>query len=162
MKDTECCDGEKRVRVHTLAVDAKGNVVRDADGAPKWITDSNAETESANADFESNDRASVVVECRTTPTNTSGRKSCNDEEVHRLPTEYVFAENEAVTTWHSDIGSSNHVDISFEDRAEVVPGSGYKLAQTMRVHAHARSGHGMGERGHTSATVSCRFFRRTT
>lgn len=162
MKDENCCDDTKPARVLTLELDAKGNVVRDAKGIAKWIQEGSSETESTSSELESNDRAVVTVECRTTPTTTSGRKSCNDEEVHRLPTEYVFAENEAVTTWHSDIGSSNHVDVSFHDRAEVFPGSGFKLAQTMRVKAHARSGHGMGERGHTSATVSCRFFRRIT
>jgi hypothetical protein len=156
----ECDDcGEKKVRHYTLATDSKGNIVRDEGGAPKWVQSGSAANKGV-AEFESNNTASVNVNCRTTPTDTSGRKTCNDTEVHQLPPDYVFAQNEATTAWHSDIGSSNSVDISWEDFAEIAPGSGYMLPRRMIVNGHARSGHGYGERGHTDATVTCRFFRR--
>lgn len=159
MKDCDDC-GEKTARMFTLAADAKGEIVRDEAGQPKW-NQSNA-TGTLAATARSSDRASVNVNCRTTPTNTSGRKSCSDTEVHQLPADYVFAQNETTTAWHSDIGSSNSVDISWDDFAEVFPGSGYNLPRRMIVTGHARSGHGYGERGHTDATVTCRFFRRAT
>lgn len=153
---SECCPNE--TRVVTLEVDDRGEIVRGPDGAPKRFVEEEGGGD-AGPDAASN-MAEVVVNCRTTPTNTSGRKSCGDTEVHQLPADYVFAQNEAETIWHSDIGSSNWVRIEWEDLAEIVPGSGYRLPRRMKVVAHARSGHGYGERGHTHATVRCRFFRR--
>jgi hypothetical protein len=129
------------------------------DGKSKWVK-SEAPTERKEPEVRRvrGEEAEVNVNCRTTPTNTSGRKTCGDDEVHHLPAGWVFAENEVRTVWHSDIGSSNTVNVTWEDYVEVIPNSGYRLPRTMRVHGHARSGGGFGERGHTNATVYCRYF----
>ena len=148
-----------RVRSFTLRVDGKSDLVRDAKGGVQWVPAAARERPAPVVRRLSGDEAVVVVDCRTTPTSTSGRKTCGDDEVHTLPEGYVFVENEARTEWHSAIGSENRVDIAWEDRVEVIPGTGILQARTMRVHGHARSGRGFGERGHTHATVRCRFVR---
>lgn len=154
---SDCSDcGEGKVRHFSLTTDAAGNIALDEHGNAKWTQAAVAALPLAAAASV----ATVNVNCRTTPTNHQGRKSCSDTEVHQLPPEYVFAQNEASTAWHSDIGSSNSVDISWDDYAEIAPGTGYKLPRKMIVTGRARSGHGMGERGHTDATVTCRFLRR--
>jgi hypothetical protein len=102
--------------------------------------------------------ATAHVSCRTTPTSTDRvRHSCSDSEVHTLPEGYVFVENEVRKDWHSRIGSENSVNVVFEDRVEIIPGTGIMMARTMRVEGHARSGKDPGERGHTDCTVTCRF-----
>lgn len=100
---------------------------------------------------------SVKVSCRTSPTNSSGRKSCSDSETHTLPGRYVFVKEKAEKHWHTDIGSENTVKITWSDYIEIIPGSGIELPQTMTVKGHARSGGGQGERGKTSCTVTCPF-----
>jgi hypothetical protein len=157
MKECDDC-GDMKVRHFTLSIDSKGNIVRDENGAPNWIQAESTGKKGVTA-FAS-DSASVNVNCRTTPTDHTGRKSCSDTEVHQLPADYVFAQNEPITAWHSDIGSSNSVDISWDDFAEISPGTGYFLPRRLIVTGRARSGGGLGERGHTNATVTCRFFRR--
>lgn len=157
----ECDDcGENKIRQYTLTTDSNGNIARDESGAAKWVQSDGVSNNAAAT--RASDRASVNVRCRTTSTDHTGRKSCSDTEVHQLPADYVFAQNEATTAWHSDIGSSNTVNISWDDFAEIAPGTGYTLPRKMIVVGHARSGHGYGERGHTDATVTCRFFRRVT
>jgi len=146
----------------TLKTDDNGKPIANSEGLPQWVRADPPKDEPSPPKVQvvvAAQEAVVNVSCRTTPTNTSGRKTCNDYEVHQLPPDYVFAENEKRTVWHSDIGSSNFVNVSFEDYVEVIPGSGYKLPRRMKVHGHARSGNGYGERGHTNATVYCRFFK---
>jgi hypothetical protein len=143
----------------TLKVNDKNELVMDEKKRPSWVKSKAPEKRPApQVRMLAGSEAVVNVNCRTTPTDSSGRKTCNDDEVHTLPPGWVFAQNEVRTVWHSDIGSSNTVDVSWDDYVEIIPGSGYRLPRTMRVHGHARSGHGQGERGHTDATVYCRFF----
>lgn len=149
----------------TLKVNDQGEVSTDEKGVAQWVRMDPPEDKAAPPEvrnLEAAQEAVVNVNCRTTSTNTSGRKTCNDYEVHQLPPDYVFAQTEVRTVWHSDIGSSNYVNVSWEDRADISldSSSGYLLPRRMKVHGHARSGHGFGERGHTNATVHCRFFKR--
>jgi hypothetical protein len=164
------CDVDK-IRYFKLQVSSDG-VATESAGRPgtaarsamkfEWVETKEAPPRPAPIVAEAAVREAVVrVTCRTTPTNTSGRKSCNDEEVHTLPDGYVFVENDVRKHWHSDIGSSNTCSVTWDDRVEVIPGTGITQARTMRVKGHARSGHGYGERGHTDVTVRCKFVKYT-
>lgn len=107
------------------------------------------------------DEAEVNVDCTTNSTGEppgSGRKSCSDEDVHHLPENYVFVENEVKKKENSGNGERS-VDVFFEDRVEILPGSGIMMAQSMRVIGKARSPSGQGERGWIHATVTCRFVK---
>lgn len=154
------CGGADCERYYTLEVDDNGDIVRGRDGEIQWVpVDRPQESPAPIVLPLAGNEAVVVCECRTTPTDYSGRKSCSDGEVHTLPAGHVFVENEKIEEWHSAIGSENSVNVSFEDRVEVVPGTGIRMARTMRVTCHARSGHGYGERGHTYVVVRCRFVK---
>lgn len=89
------------------------------------------------------------VSCRTSPTNTSGRKSCNDYASNTLPAGYYYDVNSKETRKTSDIGTSNWIRVTFHDYFEIPSVPGAYVPRTMRVRAHARSGHGYGERGYT-------------
>lgn len=130
-------------------------------GAPVWMSVEPFEIPDPPVTILQGNMAEVVVECRTTSTNEppfSGRKTCGDEEIHRLPDNHVFVENEVQKIEHSSIGDTS-VGITFLDRVEIVPGTGIMMARTMRVSAHARSPSESGARGHIHATVKCRFVR---
>lgn len=143
-----------------LETKSDGSLARNDDGTVKWIQLlARAPREPATTRPALGDMAEVTLECRTTSTNEpigSGRKTCDDEEVHTLPAGHVYVENEVDITSHSDTGD-NSCSVTWEDRVEIIPGTGIMMARTMRVRAHSRSGSGTGERGHAHYTVKCRF-----
>lgn len=156
-----CEGGCHSIRHYDLSVQAGGPETDEAGGTTQWVEVEPFESPHVPARRLVGDVAEVVVECRTTSTNEppfSGRKTCDDEEIHRLPPDHVFVENEVQTIEHSSIGDTS-VSVAFLDRVEIVPGTGIMMARTMRVSAHARSPSDTGARGHIHATVKCRFVK---
>ena len=149
------CEDCHRIRYFELSA------TRDPDGTLQWVEVAPFVSPDPPVRPATGDMATVVVECRTTSTNEppfSGRKTCSDSEIHRLPADHVFVENEVRKSIHSSIGDTS-VTVTFEDRVEIVPGTGIMMARTMRVSAHARSPSDTGARGHIHATVQCRFVK---
>lgn len=150
------------VRYYDYEAEDGGDLKRSDDGTPVAAQVEPFCPEPLRSTKLTGDVAVVSLSCRTNATNDplgSGRKSCSDSEVHRLPAGFVFVENEATVTHNSDTGSDHKVDIVWLDRVEVIPGTGIMMARTMEVSGSVRSGSGTGERGHLDATIKCRFVR---
>lgn len=90
---------------------------------------------------------SIASECTTKETGLDGvRHSCNsDWSTNTAPEDHVINRDTVKVEWLSDAGSSNDVDIEYDDWVEIVAGTGLKFPRTIKVSVSAR-----GPRGHAS------------
>jgi len=88
----------------------------------------------------------IVSEITTRGTDFDGTRHSDwsDWTSTTAPANHVIKQNEVKVEWLSDNGSENSYEIIYENLVEIIPGTGIKLPQTIKVRTYARSQKGIG------------------
>jgi hypothetical protein len=83
----------------------------------------------------------IVSEVTTRETDFDGTRHSDwsDWTSTTAPAGHVINQNEVKVEWLSDNGSENSHEIIYENLVEIIPGTGIKLPQTIKVRTYARS-----------------------
>lgn len=105
----------------------------------------------------------IVSEVTTRETDFDGTRHSDwsDWTSTTAPAGHVINQNEVKVEWLSDNGSENSHEIIYENLVEIIPGTGIKLPQTIKVRTYARSPKGMGwvGRGWSKIKVTGQFVK---
>jgi hypothetical protein len=87
----------------------------------------------------------LVSEVTTKATDLDGARhsAWSDWSSTTAPDSHVINHNEVKVEWLSDNGSENTYQMVFDGWVEIVPGTGLKFPQTIKVQTYARSPKGM-------------------
>jgi hypothetical protein len=83
----------------------------------------------------------IVSEVSTRETDFDGTRhdAWSDWTSNTAPADHVINHNEVKIEWLSDNGSENRQEVIYENWVELVPGTGLKFPQSIKVQTYARS-----------------------
>lgn len=86
----------------------------------------------------------LISEVSTRETDFDGARhdAWSDWSSNTAPPDFVIDTNQVRIEWLSDSGSENKQEHIYENWVEIIPGTGIKLPQTIKVRVYARSPEG--------------------